>query len=55
MSALNAIDIRIYPHYKEHYGLNPDLEFELEYNCKVTRLNNDQAVLVLDDAVEKIG
>ncbi|WP_459481276.1 Type 1 glutamine amidotransferase-like domain-containing protein [Clostridium saccharoperbutylacetonicum] len=60
LSALNAIDIRIYPHYKEHCGLNPDLEkrileFELEYNCKVTRLNNGQAVLVLDDAVEKIG
>lgn len=60
LSALNAIDIRIYPHYKEHCGINPNLEkrileFELKYNCKVTRLNNNQAILVLDDTVEKIG
>lgn len=60
LSALSAIDIRIYPHYKEHCGINPNLEksileFELKYNCKVTRLNNNQAILVLDDMVEKIG
>jgi dipeptidase E len=60
LSALNAIDIRIYPHYKEHCGLNSNLEgkisnFEEKYNCKITRLNNDQAILVLGDNVEKIG
>ena len=59
LSALNAIDIRIYPHYKEHCGLNSNLEekitnFEETYNCKVTRLNNDQAILVLGNKVEKI-
>ncbi|HEX9026051.1 MAG TPA: hypothetical protein VF839_06260 [Clostridium sp.] len=51
MSALNAVDVRIYPHYKEHCGINPNLEekileFELKYNCKVTRLNNNQAIVL---------
>lgn len=60
LRALNAVDIRIYPHYKERCGLNPNLEeeitdFEEKYNCKVTRINNDQAILVLGDKVEIIG
>lgn len=60
LSALNAIDIRIYPHYKEHCEIHPNLverilEFEQKFNCQVTRLNNNQAILVLDDKVEKIG
>lgn len=60
LSALNAVDIRVYPHYKEHCGKNPNLEkeiseFELKYNRKVTRLNNNQAILVLGNEVEKIG
>lgn len=60
MSTLNAVDLRIWPHFKEHCGIYPDLagrilEFELKYNCEVTRLNNDQAILVLDDKMEKIG
>lgn len=60
LSALNAVDIRIYPHYKEHCGIDANLEekildFELNHNCTVTRLNNDQAILVLDDKIEKIG
>lgn len=60
LSALNMVDIRIYPHYIEHCGVNPDLddkisEFELKYNCEVTRLNNNQAIMVLDDKIERIG
>lgn len=60
LSALNAVDIRVYPHYKEHCGKNPNSEkeiseFELKYNHKVTRLNNNQAILVLGNEVEKIG
>lgn len=60
LSALNAVDIRIYPHYKEHCGIYPNLEerileFELKCNCKVTRLNNNQAILVLGNKIEKIG
>jgi dipeptidase E len=60
LTALNAIDIRIYPHFKEHCSINSDLEdkvseFELKYNCKVTRLNNNQAILVIDDKLELIG
>lgn len=60
LSALNTVDVRIYPHYKEHCGRDPKLEgkiteFELKYDCEVTRINNDQAILVFDDNVEKIG
>lgn len=60
LSALNAVDIRIYPHYKEHCEINPNLEvkiseFELKYNCEVTRLNNSQAILILGNRTEKIG
>jgi dipeptidase E len=60
LSALDAVNIRIYPHFKEHYGVNPDIEnklseFESKYNCEVTRLNNNQAILVIDDKLEKIG
>lgn len=60
LSALNAVDIRIFPHYKEHCEINPSLEemissFQEDYNCKVTRLNNDQAIMVLDDIIEMIG
>jgi dipeptidase E len=60
MSTLNAVDLRIWPHFKEHCGIYPDLaerilEFESKYNCQVTRLNNDQAILVLGDKIEKIG
>ena len=60
MSTLNAVDLRIWPHFKEHCSIYPELagrilEFESEYNCEVTRLNNNQAVLVLGDKVEMIG
>jgi dipeptidase E len=60
MSTLNAVDLRIWPHYKEHCSIYPDLpgrilEFESKYYCKVTRLNNDQAILVLGDEIEMIG
>jgi dipeptidase E len=60
MSTLNAVDLRIWPHYKEHCSIYPDLagrilEFESKYNCDVTRLNNDQAILVLGDEIEMIG
>lgn len=60
LTALNTVDIRIYPHFKEHCSINPDLkdkvyEFELKHNSKVTRLNNDQAILVIGDKLEKIG
>ena len=59
-SALNATDIIIYPHYEEHCRININLaekisEFEFKYNCEVTRLNNDQAILVLGNKVYKIG
>ncbi|NMM62242.1 type 1 glutamine amidotransferase-like domain-containing protein [Clostridium sp. P21] len=60
MSTLNAVDVRIWPHFKEHCGIHPELaerilEFEAKYNYEVTRLNNDQALLVLDDKIERIG
>jgi dipeptidase E len=60
LSALNAVDVRIYPHYKEHCGVYTNLEeriseFEQRYNYKVTRLNNSQAILVLGNEIEKIG
>jgi dipeptidase E len=60
MSTLNAVDLRIWPHYKEHCSIYSDLaerilEFESKYNCEVTRLNNNQAILVLGDKIEKIG
>lgn len=60
LSALNSVDIRIYPHYKEHCEVYPNLEeriseFELKHNCEVTRLNNSQAILVLGNKIEKIG
>jgi dipeptidase E len=60
MSTLNAVDLRIWPHFKEQCGIYPALagrilEFEAKYNCEVTRLNNDQAILVLGDKIEKIG
>jgi dipeptidase E len=60
LSALNAVNIRIYPHFKEHCGVNPIIEnkvseFESKYNFEVTRLNNNQAILVIDDKLEKIG
>lgn len=60
MSTLNAVDLRIWPHFKEHCSIYPELagrilEFESKYNCQVTRLNNNQAILVLGDKVEKIG
>lgn len=60
MSTLNAVDLRIWPHFKEQCSIYPDLagrilEFETKYNCEVTRLNNNQAILVLGDKLEKIG
>lgn len=60
MSTLNAVDLRIWPHFKEHCSIYPELagrilEFESEYDCEVTRLNNNQAILVLGDKVEMIG
>lgn len=60
MSTLNAVDLRIWPHFKEHCSIYPELagrilEFESEYDCEVTRLNNNQAILVLGDRVEMIG
>ena len=60
MSALNAVDLRIWPHFEEQCSIYPELagrilEFESKYNCEVTRLNNNQAILVLGDKVEKIG
>lgn len=60
LGAVNAVDMRIYPHFQEHCGINPDIEekvveFELKHNCKVTRLNNNQAVLVSDDEIKYIG
>lgn len=59
MSTLNAVDLRIWPHFKEHCSIYPDLagkiiEFESKYNCEVTRLNNNQAILVLGDKLEYI-
>ena len=60
MSTLNAVDLRIWPHFKEHCSIHPNLagrllEFESKYKCEVTRLNNNQAILVLGDKLEKIG
>ncbi|MCB2291903.1 Type 1 glutamine amidotransferase-like domain-containing protein [Clostridium sp. CS001] len=60
MSTLNAVDLRIWPHFKENCSIYPELagrilEFESKYKCEVTRLNNNQAILVLGDKVEKIG
>ena len=45
--------------FKEHCSIYPDfaekiLEFESKYNCEVTRLNNNQAILVLGDKLEYI-
>ena len=59
MTTLNAVDLRIWPHFKEHCSIYPDLaekilEFESKYNCEVTRLNNNQAILVLGDKIEYI-
>lgn len=30
-------------------------EFETKFTCEVTRLNNNQSILILDNEIEKIG
>jgi dipeptidase E len=60
MSTLNAVDLRIWPHFKELCGIETNLsekimEFEIKFNCEVTRLNNNQAIFVLGDKMKKIG
>lgn len=60
LSALKIVNMRIYPHFKEHCEADRDWKdkicgFETRHNCEITRLNNEQAVLVLDNKIEKIG
>lgn len=52
-NAIDATNIRIYPHYDKHIQDNPQLEnsikaFESNTKATITRLRNDQAILIKD-------
>lgn len=53
-SALSLTDIIVIPHYREEFE-NELKDFEKENNCKVTRLKDGQAVVVIGDKIEFVG
>ncbi len=53
-SALKLTDVVILPHYNETYE-NKVRDFEKKCRCKVTRLKDTQAVVVVGDKVKPIG
>lgn len=59
LSALHATDIRIYPHFDQHILHNPNLDskihhWEITNQKNITRLTNQEAVLIKDGIITKI-
>ncbi|KRL01158.1 Type 1 glutamine amidotransferase-like domain-containing protein [Liquorilactobacillus capillatus] len=57
LTAINATDIRIYPHYDKHIEINQQLEttikyFEKQTKTEVTRLDNEQAILIKNNCLQ---
>lgn len=59
-ASINATSIRIYPHYDKHLQDNPQLEssikaFEKSTNSNITRLGNDEGIVIRDGVTTLIS
>ncbi|WP_225430355.1 hypothetical protein [Lentilactobacillus hilgardii] len=59
LSAIGATKIRIYPHFDQHIQLDPQLATKLRHweivkNQTITRLTNQEALLIENDRVIKL-
>jgi len=54
LTGLGLTDIIIYPHYKSKVE-NEIKKSEAKFNCRIKRLNDNQAIVISDDKVEEVG
>ncbi|TRZ55384.1 hypothetical protein D4Q76_00545 [archaeon] len=54
LNGLNIVDIAVFPHYELHLKEEVE-EFKKKVNYTITVLNNNQALLILNDEIKIIG